>query len=123
MRNDLFRLFSAAPGDRSPKVFALLTSAARRAQVLSAALCSVAVLAAGLPHMADATDGPALTGLVATAEDAVTAVTNPAGLTQLHQTEWVSGIRAFYASSDFTTTSHLRSFPNRSVRSWLEPGR
>lgn len=45
-----------------------------------------------------------MTGLFATADDAVTASTNPAGLTRLHQTEWVGAIQAFYAGSDFTTT-------------------
>lgn len=54
---------------------------------------------------AAAADGPAVTGLFATADDAVTAATNPAGLTRLHESEWVGGIRAFYSTSDFTTTA------------------
>jgi long-chain fatty acid transport protein len=58
----------------------------------------------GLPLKAGAADGPAMTGLVASADDAVTAATNPAGLTRLHQAEWVGGIQTFYTASDFTTT-------------------
>jgi hypothetical protein len=34
---------------------------------------------------------PPRTGLIATADDAVTAATNPAGLTRLHEAEWVVG--------------------------------
>lgn len=45
-----------------------------------------------------------MTGLFATADDAVTASTNPAGLTRLHTAEWVGEIQAFYAASDFNTT-------------------
>jgi long-chain fatty acid transport protein len=81
------------------------TPAARRPELLSLPLYAAAVLAAGLPLMADATDGPAITGIIASADDAVTAATNPAGLTRLHEAEWVGGIRAFYTSSDFTTTA------------------
>jgi long-chain fatty acid transport protein len=46
-----------------------------------------------------------MTGLMASADDAVTAATNPAGLTRLHQAEWVGGIQTFYTASDFTTTA------------------
>jgi long-chain fatty acid transport protein len=62
------------------------------------------VLDAGLSLKAAAADGPAMTGLIASAEDAVTAATNPAGLTRLHQAEWVGGIQTFHTASDFTTT-------------------
>jgi long-chain fatty acid transport protein len=65
----------------------------------------MAFLFTALPLTAAATDGPAMTGLFATADDAVTAATNPAGLTRLHEAEWVGGIRAFYIGSDFTTTA------------------
>jgi long-chain fatty acid transport protein len=67
-------------------------------------LLSAALLAAGLPLSAVAADGPAMTGLIASADDAVTAATNPAGLTRLHQAEWVGGIQTFYTASDFSTT-------------------
>jgi long-chain fatty acid transport protein len=80
------------------------TSAARRASLFPLPLYAAAVLAAGLPLKAAATDGPAMTGLIASAEDAVTAATNPAGLARLHQAEWVGGIQTFYTASDFTTT-------------------
>jgi long-chain fatty acid transport protein len=66
---------------------------------------TAAVLAAGLPLNASATNGPAMSGLFATADDAETAATNPAGLTRLHEAEWVGGISAFYTASDFTTTA------------------
>jgi long-chain fatty acid transport protein len=46
-----------------------------------------------------------MSGLFATADDAETAATNPAGLTRLHEAEWVGGISAFYTASDFTTTA------------------
>jgi long-chain fatty acid transport protein len=46
-----------------------------------------------------------MTGLFATADDAVTAAMNPAGLTRLHETEWVGGIQAFYTASDFNTSA------------------
>jgi long-chain fatty acid transport protein len=75
-------------------------TAARRAFSYTAA-----VLAAGLPLNASATNGPAMSGLFATADDAETAATNPAGLTRLHEAEWVGGISAFYTASDFTTTA------------------
>jgi long-chain fatty acid transport protein len=81
------------------------TSAARRPALLSLTLCSAAVLIAGLPLRTSATDGPAFSGLIASANDAVTAATNPAGLTRLHEAEWVGGVRAFYIASDFTTTA------------------
>jgi long-subunit fatty acid transport protein len=81
------------------------TSAARHPPLLSLPLYAAAVLAAGLPLRASAIDGPAFSGLIASANDAVTAATNPAGLTRLHKAEWVGGIRAFYSSSDFTTTA------------------
>jgi long-chain fatty acid transport protein len=77
------------------------TSAARRALFLHTA----AALAVGLPLNARATNGPAMSGLFATADDAETAATNPAGLTRLHDSEWVAGVSAFYTASDFTTTA------------------
>jgi long-chain fatty acid transport protein len=46
-----------------------------------------------------------MSGLFASADDAVTAATNPAGLTRLHEAEWVGGLSAFYSASDFTTTA------------------
>ena len=46
-----------------------------------------------------------MTGLFATADDSETAATNPAGLTRLHEAEWVGGLSAFYSASDFTTTA------------------
>jgi len=64
----------------------------------------IAALIAGLPLTAFATTGPAITGLVATADDAATAATNPAGLTRLHRPEWVGGVRVFYADSESDTT-------------------
>jgi long-chain fatty acid transport protein len=76
-----------------------------RPHSLSRPICLAAILAGGCSLQAHAADGPAMTGLAASADDAVTAVTNPAGLTRLHQTEWVAGIQAFYAGSDFTTTA------------------
>jgi long-chain fatty acid transport protein len=76
-----------------------------RRALLSLPAYAAAVLAAGLPLTAGATDGPAFAGLIASANDAVTAATNPAGLTRLHEAEWVGGVRAFYSSSDFTTTA------------------
>jgi long-chain fatty acid transport protein len=79
------------------------TSAVRRAPFFLSSLYAAAVLA-GLPLKAAAADGPAMTGLIASADDAVTAATNPAGLTRLHQAEWVGGIQTFYTASDFTTT-------------------
>jgi long-chain fatty acid transport protein len=61
-------------------------------------------MTAFLPLRAAAANGPAMTGLFASADDAVTAATNPAGLTRIHEAEWVGGIRAFYTASDFTTS-------------------
>jgi hypothetical protein len=72
---------------------------------LSPRLYAIALVAAALPLTADASGGPAMTGLIATADEAVTAAANPAGLTRLHEAEWVGGIRAFYIASDFTTTA------------------
>ena len=46
-----------------------------------------------------------MSGLFATADDAETAATNPAGLVRLHDSEWIGGLRAFYIASDFTTTA------------------
>jgi len=64
-----------------------------------------------------------MTGLTATADDAVTAATNPAGLTRIRESEWVGGIRAFYADSDFTTTAQSvgGSFSNSSSNSLAIP--
>lgn len=81
------------------------TFAAHRASSYSLSLHTAAALAAGLPLTAAATNGPAMSGLFATADDAETAATNPAGLTRLHNTEWVGGLSAFYTASDFTTTA------------------
>jgi long-chain fatty acid transport protein len=67
-------------------------------------LYAFAALATGLSLKAAAANGPAMTGLFAAADDAVTAATNPAGLTRLHEAEWVGGIQAFYTASDFTTS-------------------
>jgi long-chain fatty acid transport protein len=91
--------------------------------LLSLPWYAAAVLAAGLPLKAAATDGPAMTGLIATADDAVTAATNPAGLTRLHESEWVGGIRAFYTASDFITTAQSvgGSFSNSSSNSLAIP--
>jgi long-chain fatty acid transport protein len=80
------------------------TSAARRASSCPRPVFAAAVLAIALPLKATATIGPAMTGVFASADDAVTAATNPAGLTRLHATEWVGEVQAFYADSDFTTT-------------------
>lgn len=63
-----------------------------------------AALIAGLPLAAGATTGPAISGLVATADDAETAAKNPAGLTRLDRAEWVGGVRVFYADSESDTT-------------------
>ena len=64
-----------------------------------------------------------MTGLIAVADDAVTAATNPAGLTRLHDAEWVGGIRAFYTASDFTTSTQSvgGSFSNSSSGSLAHP--
>jgi long-chain fatty acid transport protein len=64
-----------------------------------------------------------MTGLTATADDAVTAATNPAGLARLHESEWVGGIRAFYTDSDFTTTAQSvgGSYSNSSSSSLAIP--
>jgi long-chain fatty acid transport protein len=86
-------------------VFLNSTSADRRACLFSLPLCVAAVWTAGLAPKAAAADGPAMSGLFATADDAVTAATNPAGLTRLHEAEWVGGIQAFYAASDFNTSA------------------
>jgi long-chain fatty acid transport protein len=83
--------------------FLNLSFDARRASLLSLRLLAVGVSAAG--SLAAAADGPAMTGLFATADDATTAATNPAGLTRLHAVEWVGGITAFYTADDFTTTA------------------
>jgi long-chain fatty acid transport protein len=64
---------------------------------LSTQLYALALLSAALPSTAAATDGPALTGLFATADDAGTAATNPAGLPRLHDSEWVGGIRLSFS--------------------------
>jgi long-chain fatty acid transport protein len=99
------------------------TSAVHHESIFSLGLYAAAVLAAGLPLKVSAMDGPAMTGLTATADDAVTAATNPAGLTRLHESEWVGGIRAFYADSDFTTTAQSvgGSFSNSSSNSLAIP--
>jgi long-chain fatty acid transport protein len=73
--------------------------------LFSVPLCAAVLIAAGVPLKAAATDGPAMSGLFATADDAVTAATNPAGLTRLHDSEWVGALSAFYSASDFTTTA------------------
>jgi long-chain fatty acid transport protein len=98
------------------------TCAGRRESLLSLGLCAVA-LAVGLPLKAVATDGPAMSGLFASADDAVTAATNPAGLTRLHETEWVGALSAFYTASDFTTTAQSvgGSFSNSSSSSLAIP--
>jgi long-chain fatty acid transport protein len=94
-----------------------------RRVLLSLTPYAAAVLAAGLPLRAGATDGPAFSGLIASANDAVTAATNPAGLTRLHEAEWVGGVRAFYSSSDSTTTAQSvgRSLNNSSSSSLAIP--
>jgi long-chain fatty acid transport protein len=99
------------------------SSAARRAHLFSIPLCAAAALAAGLSLKAAAADGPAMTGLFASADDAVTAATNPAGLTRLHEVEWVGGLSAFYSTSDFTTTAQSvgGSFSNSSSGSLAIP--
>lgn len=76
-----------------------------RASPIWLPLCIAAVWIAGAPPQAVAANGPAMTGLFATADDAVTAAMNPAGLTRLHETEWVGGIQAFYTASDFNTSA------------------
>jgi long-chain fatty acid transport protein len=81
------------------------TFAHRRTRSFSISLYVVAAFAEVLPLRAIATNGPAMSGLFATADDAETAATNPAGLTRLHESEWVGGISAFYSESDFTTTA------------------
>lgn len=66
---------------------------------------AAAALVAGLPLPAGATTGPAVTGIVARADDAVTAATNPAGLTRLRRPEWVGEVQAFITESTFRTTA------------------
>jgi hypothetical protein len=43
--------------------------------------------------------------IVATANDAVTGVPNPAGLTRLSEMEWLGESELFYTASDFTTSA------------------
>ena len=76
-----------------------------REPLVSLGLYAAFLLALGLPLEAAAEQGPAMTGLFASADDAETAATNPAGLTRLHKSEWVGGLSAFYSASDFTTTA------------------
>jgi long-chain fatty acid transport protein len=91
--------------------------------LVSLGLSAAALLAAGAPLKAGAANGPAMTGLFASADDAETAATNPAGLTRLHQAEWVGGLSAFYSASDFTTTAQSvdGSFTNSSSSSLAIP--
>jgi long-chain fatty acid transport protein len=63
-----------------------------------------AICGAGVAQKATAANGPAMTGLFASADDAVTAAANPAGLTRIQEAEWVGGIQAFYTASDFMTS-------------------
>jgi long-chain fatty acid transport protein len=99
------------------------TAADRRESLFSLALYAAALLVAGLPLKATATDGPAMSGLFATADDAETAATNPAGLTRLRDPEWVGGLSTFYTASDFTTTAQSvgGSFTNSSSSSLAIP--
>jgi long-chain fatty acid transport protein len=99
------------------------TPAVYRESLLSLGLYAAAVLAAGMPLRVSAADGPAMTGLFASANDAETAATNPAGLTRLHRAEWVGGLSAFYSASDFTTTAQSSdgSFSNSSSASLAIP--
>jgi long-chain fatty acid transport protein len=64
-----------------------------------------------------------MSGLFASADDAVTAATNPAGLARLHEVEWVGALSAFYTDSDFTTTAQSvgGSFSNSSSSSLAIP--
>jgi long-subunit fatty acid transport protein len=64
-----------------------------------------------------------MTGLFATADDAETATTNPAGLTRLHEAEWAAGLSALYSASDFTTTAQSFGASSNSHSTWVrEPG-
>jgi long-chain fatty acid transport protein len=99
------------------------SSAVLRELLLSLGCSAAALLTAGLPLRATAADGPAMTGLFASADDAETAATNPAGLTRLHKSEWVGGLSTFYSASDFTTTAQSvgGSFTNSSSSSLAIP--
>jgi len=55
--------------------------------------------------IASANTGPVQTGLVAKADNAVTAATNPAGLTRIERPEWLGQLVAFYSESTFERTA------------------
>lgn len=58
----------------------------------------------GLPGLARASSGPAHSDLTASADSAMTAAANPAGLVRLKQPEWVVQALAFGSDSTFVTT-------------------
>ena len=70
----------------------------------SLSLLGIAGLSAGLSLPVHATNGPAVTGVVASADDATTAASNPAGLTRLHRPEWVGDVQAFFSETSWKTT-------------------
>jgi long-chain fatty acid transport protein len=71
----------------------------------SLSLLGMAGLSAGLSLPVHATNGPAVTGIVASADDATTSASNPAGLTRLHRPEWVGDVQAFFSESSWKTTA------------------
>ena len=66
-------------------------------------------VAAGLGLMGPMTlwaaTGPAITGVVAPANDAGTAASNPAGLTRLHKSEWLFDLQSYFTESTSKTTA------------------
>lgn len=76
-----------------------------RWQRISALRLGLAGCIALAPLALQAATGPAVTGIVAPANDASTAVSNPAGLTRLRQPEWMGSLMSFYSTSEFETTA------------------
>ena len=60
-----------------------------------------------LPSIVAATTGPAHTGLIANANNAVSANVNPAGLTRIERPEWVGQILHFDFESEFAYTTAI----------------
>jgi long-chain fatty acid transport protein len=59
------------------------------------------LLSSLLVGIAEANSGPAQTGLFALADSAITAATNPAGLSRIESSEWVGQLLLFYSDSTF----------------------
>ena len=66
----------------------------------------VTVLAVSLAtSVARAGNGPAFSGVIATADDATTAASNPAGLTRLEASELAGKLLSFFSDSTFETSA------------------